>query len=119
MIFQIKDDEISLFSTEEVSGKSFASDIKEGKKTIFYLTLVKNASKLEKQFLKENIGKRDLDEQTIEQIQNLFQKYTKSEIEKTVSQLKKEAEIEIRKVESAQTIKLLEEILEYNLYRES
>lgn len=119
MIFQIKDDEISLFATEEISGKSFASDIKEGKKTIFYLTLVKNASELEQQFLKENMGKRDLDLQTIEKIQNLFQKYTNSEIEKTVSQLKKEAEIEIKKIESAQTIKLLEEILEYNLNRES
>lgn len=119
MIFQIKDDEISLFSTEEESGKSFASDIKESKKTIFYLTLIKNANQKEQEFLAENMGKRDLDQQTIKRIQELFQKYTTSEITKTINQLKKEAQLEIERVDSIETIKLLEKILDFNLNRRS
>ncbi len=117
MIFQIKDDGISLFATEELSGKSFASDIKEGKKTIFYLTLIKNVNKSEQKFLTENLGKRDLDLKTIEKIQNLFHKYTKNEIEKTIQQLKQDAKVQIKKIESIQIAELLEEILDFNLNR--
>lgn len=119
MIFQIKDDEISLFSTEKESGKSFASDIKEGKKTIFYLTLIKNAKQKEQDFLARNIGKRDLDQQTIERIQDLFQKHTSSKITKTIDKLKKEVQQEIKKIDSMKTKQLLIEILDFNLNRNS
>lgn len=118
MIFQIKDDEISLFSTEKDSGKSFASDIKEGKKTIFYLTLMKNVKQEEREFLIKNLGQRNLDEETIKKIQALFRNYANREIEKTIQELKKEVENEIEKIESIKTSKILKEILEFNLNRE-
>ena len=119
MIFQIKDDEISLFSTEKESGKSFASDIKEGKKTIFYLTLIKNANQKEQEFLARNMGKRDLDQQTIERIQDLFQKYASSKITETINQLKEEIQLEIKKIDSIEIKQLLIEILDFNLNRNS
>lgn len=119
MIFQIKDDEISLFTTEKISGKSFASDIKEGKKTIFYLTLIKNAKQKEQEFLVKNMGKRNLDQRAIKEIQNLFQKYTSNEIETIMQQLKKEALEEIEKIDSMETKQLLTEILAFNLSRKS
>jgi len=119
MIFQIKDDEISLFATEEISGKSFASDIKEGKKTIFYLTLIKNANQKEQEFLAKKIGRRNLDQQTIKKIQNLFRQHTMEEIKKTIQQLTKEAMSKIKKIKSTKTKQLLEEILDFNLNRQS
>lgn len=119
MIFQIKDDEISLFSTEENSGKSFASDIKEGKKTIFYLTLIKKTNKSEQEFLTKHLGKRNIDQKTIKKIQDLFHKYTVEKIRKTVNQLRKQALSEIKKVKSVETKQLLKEILDFNLNRKS
>lgn len=39
MIFQIKDDELNLFGDEAMMGKSIGSDVREGKKTLYYYHL--------------------------------------------------------------------------------
>jgi len=117
LIFQIKDDEISLFSKAEESGKSFASDIKEGKKTIFYLTLMKNAKQDERNFLVKNLGQRNLDEQVIKEIQDLFKKYTIKEMEAFIQKLKKEVLEKIEKIKPIEIKQLLKKILDFNLNR--
>lgn len=119
LIFQIKDDEISLFAEEKISGKSFASDIKEGKKTIFYLTLLELADEKEKQFLLENYGHKEINESKITQIQELFKKYSLKKITTLLEQLKNEAELLIAKVEAEKTQELLLEMLNFNLNRAS
>jgi geranylgeranyl diphosphate synthase type I len=118
LIFQIKDDQIGLFATEEISGKSFASDIREGKKTIFYLYLIEKANNEEKQFLFENYGQKEIDLEKIKKIQELFKKYSLIEVEILINKLSKEAKILIENVEHKKTAELLTEILDFNLNRE-
>jgi len=65
VIFQIKDDEIGLFGEENEIGKSIGGDIKEGKKTLYYLYLFEMAKgealrKLKGIFGNENITKKDV-----------------------------------------------------------
>ncbi len=44
MLFQLKDDELGLFGTTEQIGKSAESDAREGKKTLYYLYMTKQAA---------------------------------------------------------------------------
>jgi geranylgeranyl diphosphate synthase type I len=119
LIFQIKDDEISLFSSELDSGKSFASDIKEGKKTLFYLYLFKNARPQEKEFLLQKFGKREIDLTTIQQIQALFRQYSSKEIAKLMQNLQKNAQKQIVAIKIKSWQELLCELLTFNLERKS
>ena len=119
LIFQIVDDSISIFAPEELSGKSFASDIREGKKTLFYLTLLKETMSSEKEFLMAKYGQKNLSKEEIIKIQELFKRLAQTKIEKSISQLQKEAQAEITKIKSEEIKLLLEEILEYNLSRKS
>ena len=119
LIFQIKDDEIGLFTHEEKSGKVFASDIKEGKKTIFYYFLMKNLEdKKDKTEFEKLFGKENLSQKEVIYIQELFKKHAIEETNKILEQLEKLATIEIKKIENKYLQKLIEEILDFNLNRD-
>jgi geranylgeranyl diphosphate synthase type I len=117
-IFQIKDDQIGLFATEKVSGKSFASDIREGKKTLFYLTLMRKTSIDEKDFILKTYGKKTINEEDVEKIQELFAKHATPQIEELMLKLSQEAQLLIKNFESKKMTNLLTEILSFNLNRE-
>ncbi len=119
LIFQIKDDEISLFASAEKSGKSFASDIREGKKTLHYLYVLESANSLEKEFLQEFYGQKEIDQQKIEQIQKLFKKHANAKIEALSEKLAAEAASLIAEISSEKTRELLTTTLNFNLTRES
>lgn len=61
LIFQIKDDEMGIFGEEKITGKPIGSDIREGKKTLFYYHLFKNSSEKERENLKKIFGKKNMD----------------------------------------------------------
>lgn len=118
LIFQIKDDQISLFATQEVSGKSFASDIREGKKTIFYLTLLAELDKLtELGKPLEAYGKKNLSHQEIIAVQTLFTKFANPKVEKLLEQLAQETQQLIASIASLPTKQLLTATLAFNLQR--
>lgn len=117
LIFQIKDDEMSLFASEAVSGKSFASDIREGKKTIFYLYLINKINDEQKDFLLKNYGNKKINKNEIEQIQELFYKYSLPEIKILISQLENEAKEIIQQTNLPNITKLLEDMLAFNINR--
>ncbi|MBU1033340.1 polyprenyl synthetase family protein [Patescibacteria group bacterium] len=117
LIFQIVDDSISIFTPEELSGKSFASDIREGKKTLFYLTLLEEVPSSEKNFLITKYGQKNLTKEEIAKIQNLFRQSAQTKIEKLLNQFKKKTQVEIAEIEPKEMNLLLKEILEYNFSR--
>ena len=72
-IFQLTDDRLDLFSSASKSGKSQASDARSGKKTMLYFftlsCLQKNPQALAE--FTTLYGKKEMDEKTIERIQQL------------------------------------------------
>ena len=66
IIFQIKDDELGLFGDEEELGKPVGSDIREGKKTLFYGCLAKKAPEEVVSRLSSIYGNRNISDKDIE-----------------------------------------------------
>ena len=60
LVFQIKDDELGLFGRPSATGKPVGSDIREGKKTLLALELLRRARGPEKARLASLFGKKDL-----------------------------------------------------------
>ncbi len=60
VIFQVRDDEMGIFGTTAQTGKPVGSDIREGKKTLLYLELLRRAPGPEKRRLTGLFGKPDL-----------------------------------------------------------
>jgi geranylgeranyl diphosphate synthase type I len=59
MLFQIRDDELGIFGTEEEIGKPVGSDVREGKKTLFSSSLLSVSSGEERQRLRGIFGNGD------------------------------------------------------------
>jgi geranylgeranyl diphosphate synthase type I len=53
LIFQIKDDELGIYASEEHLGKPIGSDIREGKKTLYYSRLMQKAGTAELERLRQ------------------------------------------------------------------
>jgi len=58
LAYQIHDDYLGIFGKEKTLGKPIASDIEEGKKTLFVLKTFKLASLKQKKFLETHLGKK-------------------------------------------------------------
>ena len=56
IVFQIRDDELGLFATECELGKPVGSDIREGKKTLYYIELMQKSDPAERQTLSAIFG---------------------------------------------------------------
>jgi geranylgeranyl diphosphate synthase type I len=60
VIFQVRDDEMGIFGSEKQTGKPVGSDIREGKKTLLYLELLRRARGARKRELAGMFGKPGL-----------------------------------------------------------
>jgi geranylgeranyl diphosphate synthase type I len=56
IIFQLKDDELGLFGTEEETGKSLGSDLEENKKTLHRLKLLEKLDEDDREEMKERLA---------------------------------------------------------------
>ena len=70
--FQIWDDELGMFSTEEELGKPVDSDIKEGKLTLLIVKAMEKATGEDLEFLKSNYGQENLSEEEVERIRQII-----------------------------------------------
>lgn len=75
IIFQIRDDEIGLFGTEQNIGKPVGSDIREGKKTLYHHFLYRHATNAEKRHLNTLFGNPKLSVKDIKYVRELVLKY--------------------------------------------
>ncbi len=71
IIFQLKDDEIGLFGDQREIGKPIGSDIREGKKTLYYGYLQKRASTDDLAQLAYLMGNPDIGEQDVQYVREL------------------------------------------------
>jgi len=70
--FQIQDDVLGLFGSEEKLGKPVDSDLREGKKTHLVVKAMKNAGKKEKESLAKAIGNKRLSKKDFEEARKII-----------------------------------------------
>lgn len=118
-IFQIKDDELGIFGDEETIGKPIGSDIREGKKTLFYYYLLNKASGIDRGKLKKIWGNPAISSKDVAFIQS---EIAELGVDKEIAKKVRELEFETKRVISALEVKkkykeLLLDILRFILIR--
>ncbi len=93
MAFQLKDDILGLFGSEEKLGKPADSDIKEGKKTILILKAIENAYKEQKEFIVNALGNKNITEKKLIKLREIIKEtgslsYSENLAEKLVKKAK-------------------------------
>lgn len=68
LLFQMRDDDLGLFGSEEALGKPVGSDIRENKKTLHYLYLFQSLGESERERLRGFFGSKDLAADHVEEI---------------------------------------------------
>lgn len=66
--FQIQDDYLGMFSTEDELGKSVTSDLEERKNTLLFLYTLANGTGEQQDILREALGRHDLDDGYVERV---------------------------------------------------
>lgn len=117
LIFQIKDDELGLFGDKSKTGKPVGADIREGKKTLYYYYLLKNAKDKEK--LMQIFSNCDISEAKIIEVLDLMNNYQIRElVNNNLKKLELQAKEKINQLQvMAETEKMLKEFLNINLMR--
>lgn len=72
LLYQVRDDELNLFGDSKSTGKPVGSDIRERKKTLYYIYLLNATSEMEKQQLYLTDPSHPLDDAIIEKILTLI-----------------------------------------------
>ncbi len=70
--FQLRDDELGMFSTEEEIGKPADSDLKEGKVTLLIVKALENAQGEDLEFLRYAHGNKDLTPQEVDRVREVM-----------------------------------------------
>lgn len=70
--FQIRDDELGMFSTEEELGKPVDSDLKEGKVTLLIVKALEFASEKDRNFLQYAHGNQKLTKEEVDRVRKII-----------------------------------------------
>lgn len=70
--FQIQDDVLGVFGTEEKLGKSVTSDIEEGKKTLLTVKAMEKGSEEQKRILRSLLGKSKVSKAGVEKVRKIM-----------------------------------------------
>jgi geranylgeranyl diphosphate synthase type I len=69
--FQLRDDELGLFSSKETLGKPIGSDVREGKITVLRIKALEKANKKDEKFLNYAYGNRKLTDEEVERVRKI------------------------------------------------
>ena len=69
--FQLRDDELGLFSDEKTLGKPIGGDIREGKNTILKIKAIEFTKGVDRKFLQKSYGNHDLPKKDVARVQRL------------------------------------------------
>lgn len=113
LIFQIQDDYLGIFGNEKITGKPVLSDLREGKKTIFYYFLMKNSklSNQDQKLINQCFGSSAITAKQSLKIKQLFQSYSLEQVNKLINQLKTTSLNKIRDLKNQELQELLKQLL--------
>lgn len=119
IIFQLKDDQLGLFGTEEKIGKPIGSDIRENKKTLYYLYIFTLSSEDDIKKALHIFGNKHISTDDILYIQSLIKKHKIEEIiSQQIDQYATNIFSSIKKLSIQQEYKnQLKEFVQYNIDR--
>ena len=72
--FQIQDDILGMFGSEEKLGKPVTSDLKEGKKTLLIVEALKKANQKQRKIIKQNLGRKNVMTSDLNKIREIVKK---------------------------------------------
>ena len=122
VVFQIKDDEIGLFGDPDHTGKPAGSDVREGKKTIYYLELMRLAGAEERRRAASIFGAEEASPEDVETIRRLTEKTgARDAVTGRMERHADQGRSEIRRLEkdAPEVASLLGQLLDYSLTRTS
>lgn len=120
VLFQLKDDELGIFGDEKKLGKPIGSDIKEGKKTLFYIYLLRKVNEAEQNRLLRIFGNQHASGEEIEYVRDLMENLgLREQVSNDAARFIEEAKREIGKLNGANknARRVLEELVEYSTTR--
>jgi geranylgeranyl diphosphate synthase, type I len=82
--FQLQDDILGLFGTQQKIGKPVGSDIREGKRTLLIIKALENASSLEQAYINKCLGNPKLSPKDIARLQEIMVSSGSLEYSKTL-----------------------------------
>jgi len=117
--FQIQDDILGVFGSEEKLGKSTASDIMEGKKTILTTQVMAQNNLFFKERMQDLLGKKNISSEEINEFQKVIMdsgalKYARQKAEKYAQKAKRT----VKKISNLEGQKFLENLADYIIRRE-
>jgi geranylgeranyl diphosphate synthase type I len=121
LLFQLKDDEIGIYSDEKTIGKPISSDLRENKKTFIRTLLETKINDVERTRLESFIGNPDIHTQDVAFYRSLLEKYhIKRYTEEMVESYSKQANLIIDAFDINEKNKiLLRELILYVVTRRS
>jgi geranylgeranyl diphosphate synthase type I len=119
IIFQLKDDDIGLFESEETIGKPSGSDIREDKKTVFRYYIKNAGSGHEQQQIDRLFGKASLNAEEIQWIRDVsIQRGVRNQVMKMVSEYEHTVRRDVQSLQEAENLRpMLLALLDYSLER--
>ncbi|MFO7849974.1 MAG: polyprenyl synthetase family protein [Spirochaetia bacterium] len=122
VVFQLRDDELGLFGDEKSLGKPIGSDIREGKRTPFYISLMDRVDKEQRGKLLGIFGNKEAGEEDVEYVRSMIEDLgVRDEIIRTCEKLSREARLEMEALEGVdpEGYRILEDLLDYGLNRKN
>lgn len=105
IIFQLRDDELSLFGDEAETGKSLGSDLEENKKTLHRLKMLEKLPEDERESMREKLRKDLTQEEKEEIVDKMKELNVQEDVQGKMDELAEEAYSEIESLEASDEFK--------------
>ncbi|MFB6242426.1 MAG: polyprenyl synthetase family protein [Candidatus Nanosalina sp.] len=118
VIYQLKDDELGLFGSEEKTGKSLGSDLEENKKTLHRLIFLSKLSDERAEELKEKLRDDLSDRERRSIVQEMKELDVRSDVREEMERIAEEAREDIERLNVEEEYReLLNDLVNYCLTR--
>lgn len=122
VLFQMKDDEIGLFGNSQEIGKPWGSDVREGKKTFYYLHLMRDASPEQRSRLAAVFGNKGAGPEEICYVRELVERLgIRKSLSGEMGRLAEKAHAIADQIDGVDPnrLELVHELVDFNLKRET